>query len=457
MIKMPPPHVLYIIIACLYAVLSSPMTICAPFDEGPHLSEGLYCIPILQNPGVFAATYGSISILFSILWILLLKRPMHHQKAMLYCIGILTIMAFSFPVGVHDFYLSVAWGRTIIAGINPYYVPAEHVVAVADLPFTGGEIGRMTYGPLWAIISGFIALVSKGRLIVSIILFKMLLLSFWSLSVWLVHYLASEKDKTLSVMLFGLCPLSLMHGVGDGHNDIVMVSFILLWIVFCKKNKPIPAAVMLALAVLIKYVAAALFILHLTQAFIHRRRNGREWFFSCLACVFVVIAGISVFFRSFGMFSEMLEMQDWLFWTPASTLQQFRIPVSLTDSIVIAIGFLGACWYTRIKKDESFVLSALCILTAVMLGVVKHVWPWFVVWVLPLAAIYPGKKVSFFVFGLAFAAPFVLIPWAASVESCMNRFWCMWVPGLLMYVTAISAVIFGNRVIPQAKSILPDS
>ena len=72
-----------------------------------------------------------------------------------------------------DFWLSVGWGRMTAAGVNPYYFDlSQEYTSGLPLDYT---LGRMTYGPLWALISGMVAWISGGNVLAAAGLFKLLL------------------------------------------------------------------------------------------------------------------------------------------------------------------------------------------------------------------------------------------------------------------------------------------
>jgi hypothetical protein len=70
------------------------------------------------------------------------------------------------------------------------------------------------------------------------------------------------------------------------------------------------------------------------------------------------------------------------------------------------------------------------------------VWPWFVLWVLGLAAIQPAKRIAWFAAGLAAAAPFILIPWMLNPDLAIK--FRLTLPGILLYGWGAAAVLLRN-------------
>jgi alpha-1,6-mannosyltransferase len=98
--------------------------------------------------------------------------------------------ALAMPVLVQDFWLTIAWGRTLWWGANPYYdVPAQvPAQAVVGLPFDA-PILKMSYGPLWAHLSHLVFAAARGRIFVAALIWKVLLAAAWCALLWLVHAL----------------------------------------------------------------------------------------------------------------------------------------------------------------------------------------------------------------------------------------------------------------------------
>lgn len=132
--------------------------------------------------------------------------------------------SFGFNVVTQDFWLSVVWGRMVDLGINPFNVPYVQALS-QDIPLDHPLI-RMTYGPIWAVISGIITEISFGSPIASWILFKATLLACWVGSLILIADLVREASSTKrcwAILVAGWLPLGFDASVGEGHNDIAMM------------------------------------------------------------------------------------------------------------------------------------------------------------------------------------------------------------------------------------------
>ena len=71
------------------------------------------------------------------------------------------------------------------------------------------------------------------------------------------HPVLSPGRENLTLLAIGLNPLLLLEGPGSGHNDLLMVSFLLIGAMFYLEKKYLLAALFLGLSVGIKMVTLA--------------------------------------------------------------------------------------------------------------------------------------------------------------------------------------------------------
>jgi hypothetical protein len=80
----------------------------------------------------------------------------------------------------------------------------------------------MTYGPLWAAISGAAMLVSDNRWL-TFIIFKALLFGFWLLALSYIKSMTRGYDvrtRCLAIVAAGWLPLSVIQSLGEGHIEL---------------------------------------------------------------------------------------------------------------------------------------------------------------------------------------------------------------------------------------------
>ncbi len=138
---------------------------------------------------------------------------------------------FAFPVYTQDFWLSAVWGDMIASGVNPYYVKFTPEMLVGypidHMPMT------MSYGPLWALISGAVMTVAGGSVLAAGLIFKGHSARGLGGSLVLVDRLmrrVAPSSRSLALVIVGWVPLGVLETVGEGHNDIALVLPALLWL-----------------------------------------------------------------------------------------------------------------------------------------------------------------------------------------------------------------------------------
>ncbi len=406
---------------------------------GPAIGALLGGESALSDPGTFFVGYAlflAVPVLVFMILLGCLARYRHQLEPVIadalyrWAIVFAVLLAFAHPVLVQDFWLSAGWGRLVAQGVNPYYVNLDPGVT-AGLPLD--YLGLlMTYGPLWAIVSGIVMKVAGSSAVVAGALFKLVLALAWIGSLTMVRRLLrtrSAADQCVGLAIAGWLPLGVMQIVAEGHNDGGMVFLILLWLVLIERGRTLAATGALTASVLIKYLSAPLFLLDLLH--LVRSRGGRwigYWPHAAVAAS-ITAAVLAVFFRSPEFFASTAHMADWHFFTPRdAVIATGRLagiePTlgSLGGIVVIAMALavqglflavlaLGLLRYFRDPGVETFRYAVLAMTAGLLFGVVGHVWPWFLAWGVLVAALQPAARLTRWTTGVAVAIPFPLLYW----------------------------------------------
>jgi len=414
----------------------------------------VYCLPLLISTGVFLA--------------LLILLARHHQgltadaPRMLFrwAAGFACASLLASPVLVKDFWLSLVWGRMAATGVNPYYA-AMPVEMLRTLPVGQSDL-RMTYGPLWAVISAAIMWLSGEHIYLAALLFKLLLAAAWVWSVWLVWRLLEEHplwNQCVGIAIFGWVPLSVTQIVADGHNDIVMVLFLLLWLYWLKRGDSMKSVLALASSVLTKYTTAPLFFLDLLQWRPWRKRQLLTYLPRVTAAALFMLLMFGLYYRSRGFFASTFSVKSWDFFTPSTALEALQQLVGIhwwRATQVLRALFLLLAGYSVVRywlrHDQTGVYqAALAILSAEMFGLAGHVWPWYLLWLLGGAALAPKSALARWVIGLAVASPFPILVWVVYPD--INPFSIFFIPSLALYAFSVLwLALVPRRWFPQAAA-----
>lgn len=177
-----------------------------------------------------------------------------------------------------DLYSYVFYGRMLVVhGGNPYLeVPAQY----ASDPYYSAVFWKFApsfYGPLWTVASGGLAGLAGENVGLAVLLFKGVAAGSALGTAFLIAMLLERRlprSAAVGTLLFAWNPLLVIEAGLGGHNDAVMVLFIVLGLAFATTRRPVLAVAALILAGLIKYVA--LMFLPLLGLYIARRQGWRE-------------------------------------------------------------------------------------------------------------------------------------------------------------------------------------
>lgn len=363
-----------------------------------------------------------------------------------------------YPMFTQDFWYSVAWGRMLAAGDNPYYTYFTPD-AVAGLPLYYDK-SYMTYGPLWGWISALVALLGGHVVVLEYVLFKLLLLGAWVACLSVVKRLTADRsprDQAVAVILFGWMPMSYFLTVAEGHNDIFMVLPMMLWLYLISHGRHLLSPWALAVSVLIKYITLPLVLVELWCGWSAMRGRRAAYAATLAGCFAAAVLCVVSLARDLEFIRAARQMQNWHMLTPAmalvhlATWLQLPIPGSLfSGTVLLALATLtGYYAWSALQQPgfDQFLLAIVAGLLLILLVVVGHVWPWFVLWVLAPAVVTRRSLAKDLAIALALAAPFVHVYWIWGHE---------WVD--LKYATVLYfAVVAGLLVAARYSRRRPDT
>jgi len=328
----------------------------------------------------------------------------------------------AYPIFTGDFWLSIGWGRTLVEGHNPYYY-GHSVTAIQGLPIDQPGM-LMTYGPLWALLSGAMAFVGQRYLLLEFLMNKLLLLLAWCAMLLFIRRSVDNRplrEQAFVILLVGWIPGPLWLTLAEGHNDIVMIAPLTLWLcVILKGWRPI-GLLSLFTAALVKYVMAPLILLDA----VHHRAAGKQSVkaYSKPLALGVVssLAILALFVRDTSFLQPASAMRNWVFWTPATAVSELSwnlgIPVnpSVTTPaftiLFVAILIKQLVSYFRNPVGYQAVSAALAFIILITFVSVGHVWPWFLSWGVPLAAVTWRHWLSRAFLAVVICSPIMNVAW----------------------------------------------
>lgn len=379
----------------------------------------------------------------------------------------------------HDIYVYAGYGRLIAAhSANPYFTTLTTFPHDPLTPLDDWSWAIAAYGPVWLTICGAFAWVFGAEPIRYIIAFRLLGLIAHLLNTLLIYKILQKMGRSprtvaLGTLLYAWNPLALMESSLGGHNDMLMVTFILWGILLSVRGEQrgltrpgsyLPPIMAFTLAALIKYTSGPLIIFFLVilarKAFtlsngsISRDSLRSHWHSALLKPIFACIVG--------GLLALAFYIPYWIGHSIWSIIHSFSAPPSSVDieysmlsainawltkygypttpwaytffkvfsnhsvwnSINVAVITLtvltGMIWLWRNPSMRVFVLATLLTLGSLLI-VTPWFFPWYVVWLVALAAIllpYPGDTPgrALTAFALVFSASAYFVYYFAGYQ-----------------------------------------
>ncbi len=344
-------------------------------------------------------------------------------------LGFSLILLFTYPVFSTDVFDNIMHGRILgHYGANPFNstpaaFPADpfykHVMWYDD---------PSAYGPLWEMVASALSLVAGDGLVTNVLLFKGVSVLAYVVDGMLVFGILRQMapGRTLTgVYLYAWNPLVLLMSAGDGHNDSVMMIFVLGGIYLALRGRWELAVLAQAAGALTKFVPAV-FLPMFLAAGLWEAPRPRRWRFLLTTVGLSALLAIVSYLPFLGgedllginrrhelMTSSApallyLTVRDWLGRSPA-----YRVVARWALS---GLAFLVWSQVPTLRRNRplSLVRAACVVLLGYLLAFCPWFWPWYLVWIVPLAALLPAGVLRRGVVLFSFTAvwrPLILVYW----------------------------------------------
>lgn len=310
------------------------------------------------------------------------------------------------PLFSRDVYSYFMQGKLVLAGGDPY---TQGVESIPGWFQSGVDVmWRDTptpYGPVFVALSRGVAALAGDNPYLAVVIFRLLAVGGVALLAIYVPRLAFHFgiDGSKALWLAVLNPLVLMHFVSGVHNDAIMIGLMVAGICLVIERSPILGVVLVTAAAMVKPIAflALPFVGIIwagSQQTVRSRILGWVKTASVAGATYAVVA--LAIGSSFGWIRALTAPGDVLTWLSPSTALGMATGnvlswLGLGDHYGLTIGFFRAIgMITAVVIVLRLILAPqgrtavrslmLAFLTVVALG--PAVQPWYLLWVLPLAA-----------------------------------------------------------------------
>lgn len=313
------------------------------------------------------------------------------------------LMLLAPPLLSTDVFSYGAYGRMgVLYGANPY-LHGPYAIALDPLyPFIGAKwvTTPSVYGPLFTALSYLFAPLSIAASVlaykaIAVVSCLVTVACVWNAARW------RDVDPVRAAALVGLNPLLVVYGVGGAHNDLLMLaaSTAGLYAVIQRRNRA--GGGLLAAATWVKLTGALLLPFALMGE-PGARARGRRNIGIGAALVTAVVAVLSVLLFGAGplhlpaTIAQSQHAGDWHS-IPGFITNILGLPtVGNIVGIVLAATFVLVCvWLLiRVKRGQVDWLDGAGWATLAMLVTASSLLPWYVAWLMPLAALSANRRLG---------------------------------------------------------------
>jgi hypothetical protein len=322
-----------------------------------------------------------------------------------------------YPVAALDLYDYLMYGRIVLVyGGNPF-INSPQTYPDGLVAYSPWPNERSVYGPVWQILSLIPTAFAGNDLLRGLLAFKVLgLLTFVACTVMIWRLLSrlAPKYAAAGTLLFAWNPLLQFELVGNGHNDVLMVLFVLLAVDALTAGNRLLVLPLLALAILTKLPAIAL-----SPIFLYGLLRGPGTRPEKLTAI--VAGGAVGLIITIALYAPFWEGPDTLYFLSRGNWFTASIPTMLREllrdwypyedagrlaSTIVGLGFaiftvFRLALLLQQERDDGTSdddwrpwLSAAHDVTFVYLAFATLWWqPWYLTWLVALAALLPWRLV----------------------------------------------------------------
>ncbi len=412
-----------------------------PYDPVPASGAWFFGIPNGPSSDLeiflgLVAVFGGL-VLLARVWITLARTmaqvPGIPVKKLAMVLGLWVVpVLIAPPLFSRDIYSYAAQGQMMSHHISPY-VNGPHTLGIgAPYQTLVDQIWQnmpAPYGPFFLQIDGFLASLSFHNELGTIVLLRLLALAGVVMMGIGVAQLARSygRDPALAFVLAVLNPVTILHLVGGGHNDALMIGLLVLGLAQARRAHPVVGIVLCSLAAAVK-VPAAIGVLYIGWEWMGADRAIRERTRPVLTALLIsgLVLGALTMETGLGWgwignLATPGTVTSWL--APAtgvgillSHISHFLglgVPRSTILSLTRVLGMLsamGASVWLLVRSQRIGALKAIGIslLLVTILGPVVQ--PWYLSWgLITLAPVATGRLRSLLL-ALSVASAFIGLP-----------------------------------------------
>ena len=281
------------------------------------------------------------------------------------------LFIFKKPLLSDDIYRYLWEAKVLLKGFNPYILPpsSKKLIFLHDkiYNFINHKNLPSIYPPVMLYFSAIIV-----KICYSIEFYKFTLFLIDIANFFIIILILHNIQKPLRYSLFYLIhPLTTIEIEWSGHNEVIMIFFILLGILFLLKNRNTLKIVFFTMSVFTKYIYG-IFI----KDFI---KNKKDFFAFIFIAMIFYLPFINDFFRDF--FSLKVYLYSWEFNGSLYKILTIFIKNKFMVRIILGILFIFMWIFINVKVKDIFKRFVYLLTALIIVSPTVH--PWYGLWLLP--------------------------------------------------------------------------
>ena len=362
----------------------------------------------------WTAAYWAALCLLILSWVLLGRLVLRERVAVAelrrYVLAAAAPLAFAAPFG-RDLWAYAAQGNLVRHGIDAYAHGPAALPGVFTAQVSPRWVGSPSpYGPVWLQLCHFAVTLSGGHPLLAALLLRLPAFTGLALWLWALPRLAQRLPGRWGAGLWlgAASPLTLVLGVGGGHNDLLMIGLMLAGLTVAGRPGPVAlagGAALGCLAALVK-APAVLEIAFTVPVWLHANglpRTGRRVAAATgvagAAAASVGLAVTAAAGLGIGWVWQLRDTGSWASWQSASSALAMlmhtaagqppgALDVTMRDirlaGTVICIVAVVALWLAARRRAP---LARLALALGAVVVLAPMVQPWYYDWALALAGL----------------------------------------------------------------------
>lgn len=323
-------------------------------------------------------------------------------------VGFCLAMAWLYPVGAADVFDNIFRGRmSILYHANPFYRVPFDFQQDPLFPYAAWDYYPSAYGPLWELIAAGTAGLAGNGIIANVLAFKAVSILAYLATTMLIALSLRQKAPAQAlrgVLLFAWNPLVIYAVAGNGHNDAVMVLFVILGFYWLRRGHFTLALLAQLAGALIKFIP----ILFVPIVLITALRQLSDWrararylLVTTGLSTLAIVAAYAPFWQGLDVLALGVDRRRGLYTTSLPALLKGALEPFIGEfpsdqwasGIAAGLLMIWVAWRLvvlwRSDDEQAPVQTALSMLLFYLL--VSCLWfqPWYLIWPLALSALLP--------------------------------------------------------------------